>query len=63
MPDQTTRTRRIVQISTCGVTNHASTQCDSFVYALCDDGSVWMTDEASHKWTCFPPIPQGETDA
>jgi hypothetical protein len=34
------------------------------VYALCDDGSVWWYEFASHpEWSRMKPIPQGDDDA
>lgn len=37
------RGRQIVQVSSTGVENTQSTQCQALVYALADDGTVWET--------------------
>lgn len=46
--------RKIIQISTC----HDGEKNESpFVHALCDDGTVWVTDTLNN-WHALPPIPQ-----
>lgn len=55
-------TRRVIQITSCGVEENASTQCEMFLHALCNDGSVWEIDNRGAGWRRMPPIPQGETD-
>jgi hypothetical protein len=51
------RQRKIVQIAACGVDNVQSTQCNSFLYALCDDNSVWYIPNNDAKWFPVPPVP------
>lgn len=53
--------RRIVQISTAGVDNTASTQCNWIITALCDDGSVWVCTN-NHGWQQWDDIPQTTID-
>jgi hypothetical protein len=49
--------RKIIQITTCGVANTASTQCNQSIIALCDDGTAWeLTDQ--HEWRQLQDIPQ-----
>lgn len=48
--------RKIVQIAVCGVNNTSQTQCDGFIYALCDDGTLWMKSITSSNWEKEPPI-------
>lgn len=36
--------RKIIQMSSCQVENTINTQCQVMVTALCDDGTVWVTD-------------------
>lgn len=51
------RKRKIIQIAACGVDNVQSTQCNSFLYALCDDNSVWCIPNNDAKWFPVPPVP------
>lgn len=53
--------RKIIQITGTGVDNNAGTQCDSFLWALCDDGTVWRIADA-YGWVAVPPIPQDENE-
>jgi hypothetical protein len=50
--------RKIIQVSVSGVSNTIQTQCGVWVIALCDDGTVWQTDEASPTWKLLPEVPQ-----
>lgn len=52
--------RRIIQISSCGVENTASTQCSWVTTALCNDGSAWFSRSTDDAWYLFPEIPQPE---
>ena len=56
--------RRIIAISTAGVDNVSTTQCNHITVALCNDGSVWaMRDNTSSpRWEKFPSIPQPEEE-
>jgi hypothetical protein len=36
--------RRIIQITTIPVPNVITTQCFGFLYALCEDGTLWIKD-------------------
>lgn len=56
---QTTK-RKIVQIVACGIQENASTQCEMILHALCDDGTVWRTDNRNNEWWTVAPIPQGD---
>ena len=49
--------RKIIQIAACGVANTASTQCDGYLFALCDDGSVWCQPNNSPLWYSHSVIP------
>jgi hypothetical protein len=52
--------RKIIQIST---SNHR--EYKDFVYALCDDGSVWLiavTGSGVGEWVRLPDIKGGEND-
>ncbi len=52
--------RKIIQISTTGVANVSSTQCNRITTALCDDGTVWELRDNTQSpcWQQLPPIPQ-----
>lgn len=51
--------RKIIQIAACGVQENGQTQCDAYFTALCDDGSVWITDNRrGSDWHSLPAIPQ-----
>jgi hypothetical protein len=49
--------RKIVQIACCGVDNVQSTQCNFFLYALCDDGTLFGRCNNENAWWQVPPIP------
>lgn len=49
--------RKIVQIACCGVDNVQSTQCNSFVFALCSDGSLWQQPNNEGRWYQLTEIP------
>lgn len=49
--------RKIIQISTSGVENTMSTQCNYVVHALCDDGTLWIRTN-NHGWELQPDVPQ-----
>ena len=53
--------RKIIQISTTGVANNSNTQCNHVTTVLCDDGTVWQTDDTHRDWVWMPPIPQDES--
>lgn len=50
--------RKIIQISSCGVENTMSTQCNLLVFALCNDGTVWASRNGDSSWESLPAIPQ-----
>ena len=54
--------RRIVGISSCGVNETSQTQCEAMLFALCSDGSVWMTDNRSmgRDWSQVEEPPRGD---
>jgi hypothetical protein len=49
--------RKIVQIACCGVDNVQSTQCNSYVFALCSDGSLWQQPNNEGRWYQLTEIP------
>lgn len=52
-------TRKIIQISTCGIENTYHTQSNMVTTALCDDGSIWrLCDNVNSVWQRLPDIPQ-----
>lgn len=62
-------TRKVVQIAVCGVAATVGTQCEAILIALCDDGTMWQTDNRalndyarldSSRWLPVHPIPQDE---
>lgn len=51
--------RKIIQIATTQMENTYTTQCNSIIIGLCDDGSVWtITDNNNSFWERLPDIPQ-----
>ena len=59
--------RKIIQIAVTGVNNNPSTQCHSFIVALCNDGTLWLGDEylcgrqgeeSSRVWSEIFDVPQ-----
>lgn len=62
--------RKIIQISCCQIENTMSTQCQMMIMALCDDGTLWSTDNCRmyegcelQPWHQIRPIPQIDTSA
>jgi hypothetical protein len=62
--------RKIVQVTAAGVEEKQSTQCECFLFALCDDGTLWMTDNrivfgrpGEPYWTRLQDVPQDDEDA
>lgn len=59
--------RKIVQIAACAVAENHMTQCEAYVHALCDDGTVWRLSnrdiDVDGFWAKVPAIPQDEPDA
>ena len=57
-------TRKIIQIAACGVEENYTTQGEALIFALCDDGTLWRTDnrciDERDCWTAVPEIPQSE---
>lgn len=59
-----TEPRKIVQIAAMGMAENAQTQCDGWVVALCNDGTVWWIDNRDAvtpgrpRWSRLPSIPQ-----
>jgi hypothetical protein len=51
--------RKVIQISTAGVENTFSTQCNHITTVLCDDGTVWEIKDNSENpvWAQLPEIP------
>lgn len=56
VPDEPEPTRKIVQITT----SYIDVNCTEYLYALCNDGSVWYMQDpiAEEKWERLPEIPQ-----
>lgn len=50
--------RRVIQVSVVGVANTSSTQCSYVRTALCDDGTMWESDDTHTEWFPLKPIPQ-----
>lgn len=49
------KTRKIVQIEI----DFASDSCAPYIYALCNDGTLWgINDKPGEKWRPLPNIPQ-----
>lgn len=48
-------TRKIVQIASAGVANNATTQCNYFLFALCDDGTILRSDDQHKGWAEITP--------
>jgi len=42
---------KIIQIQTASVPNVLETQCYVFLYALCEDGSLWFRRDNDKDWT------------
>ena len=55
--------RKIVQISSVFCAEGGGYAPESFVHALCDDGSLWVISQKDEKWERFPSIPQPEEKA
>ena len=49
--------RKIIQISSCGVENSVITQCNAFLFALCDDGTLWEQRNTFSTWQQVSPVP------
>lgn len=41
---------KIIQITATGHANTMQTQSDWTLFALCDDGSLWMRDSSGAPW-------------
>ena|ERR1700742_4063060 len=50
--------RKIIQIACAGVENTQHTQANYIRLVLCDDGSVWESDDQRPAWNRLPDIPQ-----
>lgn len=50
--------RRVISVSVTGVGNNSATQCNYVRLALCDDGSMWESDDTHPEWQPVRPIPQ-----
>lgn len=48
--------RKIVQIAVC---HDGAKDENPFIYALCDDGTVWELFHHDRSWNALPEIPQG----
>ena len=53
--------RKIIQIAFSGVENTSQTQCNAQLFALCDDGTLWMIKNNDDKWIKIPNVPQEES--
>lgn len=45
-------TSKIIQIAVAGVNNNSQTQCNAYIYALCEDGSLWGVRDTESDWFC-----------
>lgn len=53
--------RKVIQIAAipCGTaTNVVSTVNEAALFALCNDGTMWVLDSTTKGWEPFKPIPQ-----
>lgn len=41
---------KVIQITATGHANTMNTQSDWTLFALCDDGSIWMRDSSGTPW-------------
>ena len=59
MTDQPKPERKVIQIAAipCG-TSAAGTVNDPALFALCNDGTVWVMDGTKKNWERFKPIPK-----
>ena len=49
--------RKVIQLTSCRVDNNLSTQCNFFLHALCDDGSMWSIRDNEKEWFQVPQVP------
>ena len=57
--------RKIIQISATAHDGAGDEASACWIYALCDDGSVWAMNGyggSKKRWFMLPPIPQPTTD-
>ncbi len=59
--------REIIQISAAAIPENPDTYGHTYLYAMCDDGTVWAIDTVVNdgdpvepKWMQIPPVPQDE---
>ena len=50
--------RRVVYLHVASVANNSSTQCNYVRVALCNDGTMWESDDTHPEWILLKPIPQ-----
>jgi hypothetical protein len=59
-------TRTIIQLAATQVAESSLTQCEMYLHALCDDGTVWRINNRDISengfWEAVPPIPQPEPE-
>lgn len=48
---------KVIQISAAGHDNTSTTQSNLSCFALCEDGTIWLIDTASLRWTKMPELP------
>jgi ribosomal protein S27AE len=54
---------KFIQITSAGVANNHTTQCNWVLHALDDEGRIWELDDA-HGWCEVPlPVPAAEPSA
>lgn len=56
--DEAKALRKVIVLSVVGVANNATTQCNYIRIALCDDGTMWESDDRHSDWAPIKPIPQ-----
>ena len=63
-PQRKSRQRTPIQIAAVGVENTNVTQCNSILFSLCDDGTIWeiRDNTGTPRWYPLPSIPQ-DSDA
>jgi len=50
--------RRVIQLAAAGHENTSRTQSDMSLFALCDDGKIFIFDFSATEWIPLPAVPQ-----
>lgn len=56
--------RKVIEISACAWKMGEDVEERAYreVFALCDDGSIWVCANPDAPWRALPPIPQGDPE-